>query len=75
MFSSHLLSFDLSFGELNSRGRQTRRSLAGEKARRIFQPVPTFFVGISLSDWLDGGQSLARMQPQEGSMPQHRLSL
>jgi hypothetical protein len=25
-----------------------------EKARRNFQPVPTFSVGISLSEWLGG---------------------
>jgi hypothetical protein len=44
-----------------SRGRQIRRFLADEKARLIFQPVPTFSVGISLparhlsggSDWLE----------------------
>jgi hypothetical protein len=42
----------LSFGELKSRGRQIRRFLVDGKARRIFQPVPTFSVGISLSDWL-----------------------
>jgi hypothetical protein len=48
----HLLSFVLSFGELKSRGRQIRRFLVDGKAHHIFQPVPTFSVRISLSDWL-----------------------
>jgi hypothetical protein len=43
VFSCHLLRFVLSFAELMSRS---------EKARRNFQPVPTFSVGISLSEWL-----------------------
>jgi hypothetical protein len=43
-----------------SRGRQIRRFLADEIARRNFQPVPTFSVGISLSDWLGVPTGCAR---------------
>jgi hypothetical protein len=48
---SHLLRVDLSFGELMSRGRQIRRFLVDEKARRNFRqlerPVRTHAVECS----------------------------